>query len=112
MAPQPRKNRPRHPTSHTTYSNNLKQNECDKAYFSDVEARLRSLQFTPTDAEVKIADRCVKLMRKPKKKRDGMSVYKIVTAEVPGEGRQLLVMRYIVSRLYDAGINISKQGGK
>jgi len=112
MGQPPRKNRPRHPTSRTTYSNQLRQNECDKVYFSDVEARLRSLDFTPTEEEVKLADMCVILMRKPKVERDGVSVYKLVTAQVQGEGRQMVVMRYIVSRLYEAGIVFSRQSAR
>ena len=107
MSNRKRPVRPSYNTSSATHSNHLKQNEHDRVYFADVEARLRSLQFEPTPLEIKLADRCVALMRKPRQKRK-TSVYKMVIAEVDGENRQMLVTRYVISRLYEAGIKIAR----
>ena len=106
----PRRKRPVRPsynTSSTTHTNHLKQNECDRVYFADIEARKRSLQFEPTTLEVQLADRCVKLMRQSHRQRD-TSVYKMVIAEIDGEQRQMLVTRYVISRLYEAGVSLAR----
>jgi hypothetical protein len=99
--------RPRHQTPVSTYSNRIKEHSLDREHFADVESRLRSLGFTPTPDEVALGDECVEMMRKPKEERQ-TNVNSLVTSRVRGERRQILVLRYVISRLYEADVDFSR----
>ena len=106
-----RPKRPHYNTSKLTHSNKQTENALSREYFADVEARKMSLAFEPTDHELELADICIRLMQMPREER-WTSVYHLVTDQVEGEKRQMQVIRYIVSRLYDAGIEFSRQTSK
>ena len=100
--------RPRHKTPSSTFSNHLNEQEADRRFFADLERRIRTMDFEPTERELRIAWDCVELMRRDREDRD-TNVFDILREHIDDFDRHIKLTRVILTLLYAEGIDLGRK---
>lgn len=102
--------RPRHRTPSSTFTNPYDQ-DADREYFADLDRRLRTLGFDPTDEELVLAHECVEILRLEKDERK-TSVFDVLQGRIGDFDRQIKLTRVILTFCYSEGVQLGRKEGR